>query len=186
MKGSAIIRQSLPILTICGLGGLLTGSVFGSMVDLLLDEPGLVVLIPALISMRGNIASSMGSRLGTSVHLGLLDVDDLWGPEVRKNFKASMLLSLFMSLLIGLFAFATVAAFGIGGEPNGVLLISVSVLSGLITGIIFVFITIGIILVAFKRGYDPDNVTGPALATIGDFITIFCIFGLTALLAGVV
>jgi len=29
----------------------------------------------------------------------------------------------------------------------------------------------------FKRGYDPDNITGPALATFGDVVTMLCIFG---------
>ena len=34
-----------------------------------------------------------------------------------------------------------------------------------------------IIFIVFKRGYDPDNITGPALATFGDIVTMFCIFG---------
>ena len=33
-----------------------------------------------------------------------------------------------------------------------------------------------IIYLVFKRGYDPDNITGPALATFGDMITMLCIF----------
>jgi cation transporter-like permease len=37
--------------------------------------------------------------------------------------------------------------------------------------------TIAIIYLVFKRGYDPDNITGPALATFGDIVTMACIFG---------
>jgi cation transporter-like permease len=31
-------------------------------------------------------------------------------------------------------------------------------------------------IIAFKRGYDPDNITAPLLATVGDIITLGCIF----------
>ena len=41
--------------------------------------------------------------------------------------------------------------------------------------------TVGIIFLVFKRGYDPDNITGPALATFGDIITICCIFFVASL-----
>jgi cation transporter-like permease len=50
-------------------------------------------------------------------------------------------------------------------------------IAGIISGIILTLLTISIIYLVFKRGYDPDNITGPALATFGDIITMLCIFG---------
>ena len=44
---------------------------------------------------------------------------------------------------------------------------------------------IGIIYLVFKRGYDPDNITGPALATFGDMVTMLCIFGSAVLVEGI-
>ena len=48
-----------------------------------------------------------------------------------------------------------------------------------ISALILTVLTIIIIFLVFKRGYDPDNVTGPALSTFGDIVTMFCIFGST-------
>ena len=42
-----------------------------------------------------------------------------------------------------------------------------------------VFLTVGIVIFTFRRGLDPDNITGPALATIGDLITLVVLFGVT-------
>jgi len=50
-------------------------------------------------------------------------------------------------------------------------------IAGIISAFILTLLTIGIIFIVFKRGYDPDNITGPALATFGDIVTMFCIFG---------
>jgi mgtE-like transporter len=51
------------------------------------------------------------------------------------------------------------------------------IIAGIISALILTLMTIGIIYLVFKRGYDPDNITGPALATFGDMVTMACIFG---------
>ena len=61
--------------------------------------------------------------------------------------------------------------------PNPIKLISIVLIAGIISGVILTLLTIIIIYLVFKRGYDPDNITGPALATFGDMITMLCIFG---------
>ena len=63
--------------------------------------------------------------------------------------------------------------------------ILIVLIAGVISAIILTLITIGIIYLVFKRGYDPDNITGPALATFGDIITMLCIFGSALLFVGV-
>jgi len=62
-------------------------------------------------------------------------------------------------------------------NPDPLKLISIVLLAGVISAIILTIMTIIIIFIVFKRGYDPDNITGPALATFGDIVTMFCIFG---------
>jgi len=58
-------------------------------------------------------------------------------------------------------------------------------LAGVVSAIILTLLTVGIVFVVFKRGYDPDNITGPALATFGDIITMACIFGSAILVEGI-
>ncbi len=169
-----MVKQSLPLIILCGLGAIVAGSTLGVMTSILRDFPGLLIVIPAIIAMRGNISTALGSRLGSAYHLGVIDVDNLWNADLRQNIAASLTLSFIMSILIGILAYLSSIAMGF--FPDALKLVSIVVIAGIISGIILMLLTIVIIYFVFKRGYDPDNITGPALATFGDIITIICIF----------
>ncbi len=168
------IKQSLPLLIACGIGEVIVGIIFGGMKESLEEIPGLIVLIPAIIGLRGNIATALGSRLGSAIHLGVIDFSENWKDETRENVVASLFLSLLMSGMIGFLAYITCSILGFGVSPMK--LISIAMIAGLLSGIILAFLAIFIAYISFRKGYDPDNVTGPSLATIGDIITIGCIF----------
>ena len=53
--------------------GVAAGILLGKVEQTLLLLPGLVVLVPAAVSMRGNIYSALGSRLNTQLHLGTIN-----------------------------------------------------------------------------------------------------------------
>ena len=85
-------------------------------------------------------------------------------------------MSFLISIIIGILAYVTTILF-FDVHPDPLKLISIVLLAGVISAIILTLMTIVIIFIVFKRGYDPDNITGPALATFGDIVTMFCIFG---------
>ncbi len=175
MYAKEMVKQSLPLIIFCGLGAIVAGSTLGVMTDLLKEIPGLIVIIPAIIALRGNISTAFGSRLGSAYHLGVIDADNLWNEELKQNIIGSLILSFLVSIIIGILAYVTSILIKV--YPNPVKLISIVLIAGIISGIILTLLTISIIYLVFKRGYDPDNITGPALATFGDIITMLCIFG---------
>jgi len=176
MYAKEMLKQSLPLLIFCGLGGIVAGSTLGIMTDILQNIPGLIVVIPAIIALRGNISTAFGSRLGSAYHLGIIDAENMWNNELKQNIIGSIVLSFLISIIIGILAyFTTILFFDV--HPDPLKLISIVLLAGIISAIILTLMTIGIIFIVFKRGYDPDNITGPALATFGDIVTMFCIFG---------
>jgi mgtE-like transporter len=181
MKVSAVLKQSLPLLILCGIGEVFAGAVFGHSADAIDMLPGLIVLVPALIGLRGNINTTLGSRLGSAAHMGLISSKNFWNHEMKENVKASLVLSIVMSLIAGLLAYGTTMALG----KSSLKIIAIAVIAGSLAGVILAFITIAIILYAFKRGLDPDNVTGPSLSTFGDLITLGCIFGVAFLIGGI-
>jgi len=95
-----------------------------------------------------------------------------------------LVLSFFMSFIIGVLAYVTSFSFHV--QPDPLILIVIVVTAGGISGLILTFLTIIIIYLVFRRGYDPDNITGPALATFGDIITMLCIFGSAVFVGGFV
>jgi len=176
MYAKEMLKQSLPLLIFCGLGGIVAGSTLGVMVDILQNIPGLIVVIPAIIALRGNISTAFGSRLGSAYHLGIIDAENMWNDELKQNIIGSLVLSFLISIIIGILAYGTTILF-FDIHPDPLKLISIVLLAGVISSIILTLMTIVIIFIVFKRGYDPDNITGPALATFGDIVTMFCIFG---------
>ena len=175
MYAKEMVKQSLPLIIFCGLGAIVAGSTLGVMTDLLNEIPGLIVIIPAIIALRGNISTAFGSRLGSAYHLGVIDADNLWNEELKQNIIGSLMLSFLVSIIIGILAYVSSILMRV--YPNPVKLILIVLIAGIISGIILTLLTIIIIYLVFKRGYDPDNITGPALATFGDIITMLCIFG---------
>jgi len=175
MFAKEMVKQSLPLIVFCGLGAVVAGSTLGVMIDLLRKIPGLIVVVPAIIALRGNISTAFGSRLGSAYHLGIIGKDNLWNEELKQNILGSFILSLFVSIIIGLLAYLTSFIFGV--YPDAVKLISIVILAGIISAVILNLMTIAIIYLVFKRGYDPDNITGPALATFGDIVTMLSLFG---------
>jgi len=182
MWGQDLIRQSMPLLLGCGMGEIIVGSFFGQLdLEML---PGLIVLVPAIIGLRGNISVALGSRLGSGFHLGVIDFSRSWKREVKENIIASLFLSSFMSIIIGVFAYSTCQLFGL--SSMGIFyFVGIALMAGFVSGVALVSLAILTVYVAFRRGYDPDNITGPVLATLGDIITIVCILGASLLMRGV-
>ncbi len=180
MEIKTMLRQSLPLLILCGIVEIFAGRIFGGMVEFLDYLPGLIVLIPAIMGLKGNIDITLGSRLGSAAHMGLIAPGNIWNDETKENFIASLGLGIIMAAIAGVLAHITCLALGLR-SAGALKLIGIALLAGTMAGVILAFLTIGVIILAFRRGYDPDNITAPSLATVGDMITLGCIF-LTAYL----
>ena len=171
-----MLKQSLPLLIVCGIGGIVAGRTLGEMIYLLKSIPGLIIIVPAIIALRGNISTTFGSRLGSAYHLGVIDAENMWNEDLKQNIIGSLILSFLISIIIGILSYLVTIIF-FNFTPNPIKIILIVLIAGILSGIILTLLTIVIIFIVFKRGYDPDNITGPALATFGDIITMFCIFG---------
>ena len=107
------------------LGDLLAGATLGFMTNTLTLLPGLMVLIPPAIGMRGNIFGALGSRLGTAMHIGTFEFSFRRGSILRQNMESSLLLTLIVSFLMGVLAKIMAEAFGISSTRQEFVFISV-------------------------------------------------------------
>ena len=173
------MRESVPIMFLLLLGELLAGVILANGELQLEHVPGLLILVPAILSLRGNISSAMGSRFGSYIHMGLVDPDltlsTFKKPIVKENFYASMLLNLIMSVALGIFAYFVAILVGIS-TASIVVLTFIAVVAGIISGFFLVFLTIFLAVFTASKGMDPDNVLTPTVATIGDIFTILFLF----------
>jgi mgtE-like transporter len=172
---SELFRQAPISLVFCSFTGLLAGIGLSLMTDMLQLLPGLIILIPPAIAMRGNIYSALVSRLGTSMHLGLFSPTLKKGGVVYQNAYTSLLLTLILSVTLGFLAKIVAQAFGFASiSLHGFILISA--LGGLISGIILLGIAILVSIVGFNRNWDLDNMSSPVITSAGDMITIPSLF----------
>jgi mgtE-like transporter len=116
--------------------------------------------------------------------MGLISVDDIWNKETKENVTAALILTIILAVIAGIFAHITCVIFNLP-SLGPLMFVLIAVITASVAGVILIFTTILIITLAFKRGYDPDNITAPALATVGDLITLGTLFLITFIIQGV-
>ena len=167
----SVLKESLIALSICAVGDLCAGIILGNMEFFLETYPGLMVIIPGAIGMRGNIFGSFGSRLSTHLHIGTLSPEFKRSDILDENITASLILTMVLSVLLAviakiiciLFHFKSISIFDF---------VLISFIAGLLSTIIMLPITMFISLKSFEGGWDPDNITTPFIAAVGDFFTL--------------
>ncbi|WP_135611981.1 magnesium transporter [Methanococcoides sp. AM1] len=170
----SIVKEALPFQILATLGGAVAGLILVGMTDELELIPGLIVIAPAVLGMRGNISCTLGSRLGSAIHMGLITKIEN-NPELTNNILGSLLLGLIVSLILGILGHSMTVLLGL--ESAGVLSLTlIAVLAGVSSGIILSVIAVLLAIGMFRFGFDPDNVVTPAIATIGDIVSILMIF----------
>ncbi len=163
---------------------MVAGLVLQRMEGILGRTPGLLVMVPVLIALRGGISGAMGARLGSAFHMGLVGRGNFWNEETRQATLAALLLSLVLSALTGVLGHTTTVLLQLP-SAGFLRLFLVATLAGTAAGVVQLGVTFGIILFATQRGLDPDNVTAPILATVGDIVTVLLIFLVAGALEGV-
>lgn len=177
----AIVIQGLSVLLLCALIEIVTGNVFEGMKEsLTVALPGLIIMIPPLLDLRGNINGALASRLGTALHTGVIEAKFSMSAELKVNLISSIILSLLASATIGILSVLVSAILGIQ-SINVLALMTIAIAAGVVSGIILAAATIPISIIAYSKGWDPDNITAPLMASVGDFLTIVSVF-LVALL----
>lgn len=163
-------RQSLVALGIGTLTSLVAGVALGLITDTLDELPGLLVLVPAAIGMRGNIFGALGSRLSTSIHMGTFGLSRRIDTVVGQNIIASMVLTLSVSLGLAGLAKAVAIAFSLTGSISFWDLVLISVVGGVISSLVVLAATLALAAGSTRYGWDLDNVAAPLVSAIGDVV----------------
>ncbi|MCT9094957.1 magnesium transporter [Haloarchaeobius sp. HME9146] len=172
-------REAVPALAASVVGGLFAGVVLGGMRGELEAVKGLLVLVPALLATRGNVFGSLGARLSTGLHQGLLEpYVDLSNDRLRGAIAAALSNGIFVSLFAATAVFVVLNLLSAPVAPLPTLL-AIAVLAGLFSGIALTVAVVGVVFLGFRRGHNPDTLVGPLVTTTGD------VFGVAFLLLAV-
>jgi mgtE-like transporter len=177
------LRQGTVALALSTCAGFVAGLVLGSMTGTLEELPGLLVLIPAAVGMRGAIFGAMGARLGTGVAAGLFEPTLRRGSLLSRNVVVGIVSALLTSFYLAGLASLVASAFSREGVIPFWDLVTISVTGGVLASSIALVVTIGIAVLSFRKGWDLDAVSTPMVTAIGDMVTLPCLFLASLLVA---
>lgn len=165
------LRRGLTAVLLTSLTGTVAGLILAGADQILEQIPGLLLLVPAAIDMRGNIYGALASRLGTALHLGeysaTLRRDDFMGRQI----EATTLLTISTSVVIAVMAWAMGTAFGLEPIPIWSMVV-IAAVGGTISSFFLLVVTIALSRVAQRRDWNMDDVGVPSVTVIGDVLTI--------------
>ncbi|MDD4898509.1 MAG: magnesium transporter [Methanocellales archaeon] len=172
---SSIVKQTLPLLVICVILGLFAGVVLGGMKASLEALPGLLVLVPAILDTRGNIFGAFGSRLGSALHQGLILPELKRDKNLMHIIAAALGEGVIISIVLAVIAHYVILA--LGRDSIGIIpLTAISLIAGVVSGIVLTGLIILLAFAGYKKGIDPDNITGPIATTAGDVLAMVALF----------
>ncbi|MBO4248052.1 magnesium transporter [Halomicrobium sp. IBSBa] len=169
---AAAYRETIPVLVLSAIGGLFAGLVLVGMEAELAAVPGLLVLVPALLATRGNVYGSLGARLGSALHQGVIEPTLGFGDE---RLNAAIAAALANGVLVSGFAavLGVVVLRVLGSESAGLAtLVAISLLAGLLSGLLLTVAVVTVVVVGYRRGLNPDTLAGPVVTTTGDVVGI--------------
>ncbi|MFB6121793.1 MAG: magnesium transporter [Halobacteriaceae archaeon] len=167
-------RGALPTLLVSGVGGLVAGVILGGMDAELRSVRGLLVMVPAFLAIRGSVYGSLGSRLSSALHQGLIDpvfeADERLVAAVVAAFGNGLLASVVAAVL----AYGVLVGLARPVAPLWALL-AVALVGGVLTGVALSVVIVAVVFYGYRWGLDPDDLVGPAMTTAGD------VFGMASL-----
>jgi mgtE-like transporter len=174
----AILRQGVTALTICVTVTLFAGIILGEMDRVLETTPGLLVLVPSAIGMRGAIFGALAARLGTGMLTGQFTTSMRRGSFTAANVEAALLLSLVTAVATAAIAWGASGVLRL--ETIDVLqLVIVSSVGAVIASAAVLVVTLLLARTAQARSWDMDAIGTPVVTATADIST------LPALLLGV-
>ncbi len=166
------VRSAFAALVMAALASLVAGLILASIIDTLEELPGLLLLVPAAIAVKGNIFGALGSRLGTAIHAGTLRLSSRRDSVMAQNAVASVALSLALGVVLAIMAKGIALAFNVSPTMSLSDFVVISALGCLIAAFVVLAITLATTAGAVRFGWDLDNVVAPMVTVAGDVVTL--------------
>lgn len=154
------------------IGGTFTGTLLTIYTDKLLLLPGMLILLPGFLEMRGNISGSMSARLTSGLFIGAINPKLSNSRIVKGNAIASFTLAIIISFMLGIIAFLFNYLMLDIITPK---IILIPLIAGIIANFIEIILTLFFTFYTFRHGFNPDNIMGSFVATTGDITSMIAL-----------
>lgn len=165
-----IFKESIVIVLFSSFIGLITGSVLTFSDEIIYSIPIILLMLPSLNSLIGDISTVLISRLTTHLFIGSIPPKIQFSERLKEDFIALLItigLSLLFLIILG-HGIALITEIKIV-EPIAIILIIIIAIFFLFILLFFLLFTCAVYL--FKRGKDPNNLLIPLTTSLADLLT---------------
>lgn len=157
------------------LGGILAGTLLALYLNVFSLAPWALALFPGILSIKGSIGGLFSGRLSTALHVGTVK------PSYTKNTESFYLLLysvVTLTFTSGIMLGVAACLFGVflwGATFTDWVALLAVITSTMGLSILFISpITIGVSILSFKHGLDPDIIVYPVISTVTDILETIC------------
>jgi mgtE-like transporter len=179
-----ILAESIPVLVLTPVLDIAAGTVLDHRLDEFLELPGLLVVIPPLVSNAGALGGILSSRLSSKLQIGLI--------SPRRFPEPPALVDTGLMLGFGLVVFSAVGLLGYlfsslahDASPSLEVMVGATLLAGMLATLLAVVAAYYIAVLATRVGLDPDNHSVPIISSSMDlagvvlFLLVLSLWGLS-------
>lgn len=164
LRGTFLV--TFPALLLCLALDFVGGGVLGKNFDKILAHyPLILVVLPGMMDLRGNVFGALASRLTTALYLG--KISRISDPDVTTNITMAI-----TSSSIPLIILWVAGALQLGLSHSAIVVLAIVVSSALFIGLVLGYSTAFITVVPYKHSIDPDTIAAPLITSVADLITI--------------
>ncbi|MFX1238807.1 MAG: magnesium transporter [Promethearchaeota archaeon] len=174
-----LVRETFSSEIISIIGDIFAGSLLYILILPFQSFIALILFVPALLSLRGNISGPFIARTSRDLIIGEFNKKSWF-----ENVLATLCLSLVTALLIGcisIYLNYIILNIDILSIYQLIMLPIISILLSLTLSIPCSTL---LNIIAFRYGIDPNNLVNPIMTAVDDFLTIICFF-ITLMIMGV-
>ncbi|KAG5895404.1 hypothetical protein JTB14_029416 [Gonioctena quinquepunctata] len=174
-KWYAITLQVCIPFFIAGIGTIGAGIVMATVTEykVFVEVKALLILVPALLGLKGNLDMCLASRLSTQANLGGMQNKRELVKMVVGNIILVQVQAIVCSCVVSIFAVAVSALLNENFEwMHTLLLASASILTATMSCFILDLVLVSVIVITHKMSLNPDNLATPMAASIGDIVSL--------------
>ncbi|XP_073993809.1 solute carrier family 41 member 2-like isoform X2 [Rhodnius prolixus] len=137
------------------------------------ETQGIIILMPALLGLKGNLEMTLASRLSTEANLGRMADPKELKMMIMGNLAVVQCQAIVVGFLSSLVAVILLYLFNDEfSTQKSVMLCACSVTTASVASFLLGVLTVGIIMSSVYFKVNPDNVTTPVAAGLGDIISL--------------
>jgi len=171
----SIVLQVFPTFILAGMGMVGAGLVLHGVQEwkVFVEINEILIMVPALLGLKGNLEMTLASRLSTAANIGHMDSSK----EAVSLILGNLVLVQCQGIVVGFLA--SIAGMAMGWVPigklhfdHGMLLCASAVVTASLASFVLGFIMVMVILLSRSLKLNPDNVATPIAASLGDVVTL--------------